>query len=504
MHSLTFNKMSKAYNGVPALSDVSLTLFGGRVHALIGENGAGKSTLIKLIAGVVSADHLTVEKDRKTVVLNSAQDAHNAGFRFIHQELNIIPQVSVAENILLGRRFPRRFGLAINWRELRAMARAALAFLGATHIDVRAMAGDLSAGDKMLIKIAAALVADAGAYANLYVLDEPTAALTGEESELLFAVIERLKSAGAAVLYVSHRIDEVLRICDDVTVLRDGRHVLTDQLHNVSKDQLIHAMTGRDVKDAYPPRASTIKSGVVAQVSDVRTSTLTDLNFSLYAGEILGVAGLSGAGQSQLLELFMGLGRVQSGIVQVMGNKAPQNPAEAWSKGMAYLPKERRADGLMLHMPIRANIVIPHLGKYGFRAKKRLEKRDAVLMSGKMRIKYDSIEQPVGQLSGGNQQKVVFARALHGDPKLLLLDEPTRGVDVGAKFDIYTTVRDLSAKGCAIILTSSDLPEMLGMCDRILVLQNGYQTNVLDSHTLTTAGLLTHFYATRAKDVEQC
>lgn len=499
MQSLTFKNMSKAYNGVPALSDVTLSLSGGRVHALMGENGAGKSTLIKIIAGVVKADGLMVEQNGRAIKVSSASDAQAAGFRFIHQELNIVPQVSVAENILLGRRYPCRFGIAVDWPKVRAKAQAALSFIGADHIDAGAFAGDLSAGDRMLIKIAAAFVAEVNTQAYLYVLDEPTAALTGEESEMLFAVIARLKSKGAAVLYVSHRIDEVLHICDDVTVLRDGLHVSTSLVQDVSKDQIIHAMTGRNVKDAYPPRNSDKGAAVVARVTNASTATLSNLNFTLLAGEILGIAGLSDAGQSQLLEIFLGIGRVRSGQASCLNSAMPKDPAQAWAKGIAYLPKERRAEGLMLDMPIRANIVMPHLGGYGLRAKKGREKHDAILMSAKMRIKYDDIEQPVGQLSGGNQQKVVFARALHGNPKLLLLNEPTRGVDVGAKFDIYSTVRELSAQGCAMILTSSDLPEMLGMCDRILVLQDGRQTELLDSTTLTPAALLTHFYASDAE-----
>lgn len=501
MQRLTFKNMSKAYNGVPALSDVTLVLTSGRVHALMGENGAGKSTLIKLIAGVVPADSLKVEKDGGTLQLKSTEDAQNADFRFIHQELNIVPQVSVAENILLGRRFPRRFGMAINWPVVRARAQAALFFLGADHIDVRMLAGDLSAGDQMLIKIAAAFVTDRDTdhQADLYVLDEPTAALTGEESELLFDVIARLTSTGAAVLYVSHRIDEVLRICDDVTVLRDGRHVSSRPVSDTTKDQIIHEMTGRDVKDAYPPRLTDHATDVTAALSNVATATLTNLNFELRAGEVLGIAGLSQSGQTELLEIFMGLNFVQSGQAHFCGDAMPQYPAQAWTKGAAYLPKERRTEGLMLNMPISSNIVAPHLGQYGVWAQKKRERRDAVAMGSKMRMKYDHIDQAVGQLSGGNQQKVLFARALHGNPKLLLLNEPTRGVDIGAKFDIYQTVRELSARGVAVILTSSDLPEMLGMCDRILVLQNGIQTDVLETEGLTSAALLSHFYTPDAK-----
>jgi ribose transport system ATP-binding protein len=501
MQSLTFKNMSKAYNGVPALLDVTLALTGGRVHALMGENGAGKSTLIKLIAGAVHADNLAVNKDGAEIPLRSAQDAQNADFRFIHQELNIVPQVSVAENILLGRRFPRRLGIAINWSAVRARAQAALTFLGANHIDVRMLAGDLSAGDQMLVKIAAALVTDPDTdhQADLYVLDEPTAALTGEESELLFNVIARLASTGAGVLYVSHRIDEVLRICDDVTVLRDGRHVSSGPVADTTKEQIIHQMTGRDVQDAYPPRVTAWSSDVTAALSNVATATLTNLNFEIHAGEILGIAGLSGAGQTELLEILMGLNPVQSGHAHFCEYALPQSPAQAWARGIAYLPKERRTEGLMLNMPIRSNIVAPHLGQYGVMAQKTRERSDAAAMSTKMRMKYDHIDQTVGQLSGGNQQKVLFARALHGNPKLLLLNEPTRGVDIGAKFDIYQTVRTLSADGGAVIITSSDLPEMLGMCDRILVLQNGEQTNLVTCEGLTSATLLSHFYASDAE-----
>jgi ribose transport system ATP-binding protein len=489
MHSLTFRQMSKAYDGLSALSDVTLTLTGGRVHALMGENGAGKSTLIKLIAGVVRADSLTVEKDGAPVPLASPGDAHAAGFRFIHQELNMVPQVSVAENVLLGRPLPRRFGVAVHWPRVRAMATQALAFLGASHIDVRALAGELSAGDRMLVKIAAALVADAGAEADLYVLDEPTAALTAEESRMLFAVIARLTARGAAVLYVSHRIDEVMAICDDVTVLRDGRHVLTEPVAGMTKDRLIHAMTGRDVKDAYPPRRQPVGAEVVAEVRGA-SGHLAGLEFTLRAGEILGVAGLAEAGQSRLLGLFMGLEPWRTGRAQVLGRALPKGPAEAWAMGIACLPKERRAEGLMLDLSIRANVLLPHLGAYGLRAMAGAERRDAAGMAARMRVKCETVDQPVGQLSGGNQQKVVFARALQGNPRLLLLDEPTRGVDVGAKFDIYSTVREVSAQGCAILMTSSDLPEMLGMCDRIIVLRNGVQAGIVEAEGLSSADLL--------------
>ncbi|OAN78411.1 hypothetical protein A8B78_13170 [Jannaschia sp. EhC01] len=493
MSLISLEHLSKSYAGVPALSDVSLALRGGRVHALMGENGAGKSTLIKLLAGVVRADRMQVTRDGAPVPLTHAQHAHAAGFRFIHQELNIVPQISVAENILLGQRLPRRFGLAVDWRAVRAAASEALATLGADHIDVRTLAGDLPAGEKMLTKIAAALVSD-GAAPSLYVLDEPTAALTGAESEMLFDVIARLKARGAAVLYVSHRLDEVLRICDDVTVLRDGHHVSTGPVAGTSKAQIIHDMTGREGTDTYPARATAIGDKVVARVRNVGTKRLVGLNFDLREGEILGVTGLSEAGQSQFLQMFLGQERVVTGEATFHGAPVPRSPARAWEAGVAYIPRERRAEALMLDRSIRDNIVLPHLRDYGALANKRAETRDARDLASKTRLKCDGPDQPVGQLSGGNQQKVVFARALHGTPKLLLLDEPTRGVDVGAKYDIYSLVRALSAKGCPVILTSSDLPEVLGMCDRILVLQGGRQAHLLQAEGLHSSDLLSFFY----------
>ncbi|MEL7215127.1 MAG: ATP-binding cassette domain-containing protein, partial [Pseudomonadota bacterium] len=307
MQALTFQDMHKAYGGVPALKGAGLTLRAGQVHALMGENGAGKSTLIKLIAGVVPADRMRVERDGVPLTIDSAVAAQRAGFRVIHQELNIVPQVSVAENMLLGRTFPRRFGLAIEWRAVYARAEAALEALGADHIDVRALAGTLSTGDQMLMKIAAALVSDpvTDDIATLYVLDEPTAALTGEEAEMLFAVIARLTATGAAVLYVSHRLGEVLRICDQITVLRDGRLISTGPIAETDKARIIREMTGRDVADAYPPRTSqpspaheATPAPAILKCHNARTNRLSELTFEVPPREVLGIAGRAGAGQT--------------------------------------------------------------------------------------------------------------------------------------------------------------------------------------------------------------
>ena len=496
---IAFRNLSKSYAGVPALSGVDLDLRAGEVHALMGENGAGKSTLIKLVAGVVRADAMSVQIDGRAVSLTSAKDASMAGFRFIHQELNIIPQLSAAENILLGRRFPRRFGFAVDWRTLNARATQALAMLGVRHIAVDQQAGVLPSGDKMLIKIASALVLDGAAGAVLYVFDEPTAALTATESEKLFAVIRLLKQRGAAILYISHRMTEVMQICDRVTVLRDGKKVLSQEMQQTSGPEIIAAMTGRDVQHAHPPRCSPIGAKVVCAAENVTTRNLTGLNFTLHEGEVLGVAGLADAGQSHVLQAFLGLQRATQGSLILRNAPVPLSPAKAWARGVAYVPRERRADGVMLHRAIRDNVMLPHLVPIGLLANRRRETAQTKRLATKVSLKSTGPAQSVWQLSGGNQQKVVFARALGGNPQLLLLDEPTRGVDVGAKFDIYTLIRDLSAQGCAVIIASSDLAELLGICDRILILQNGKQSEIIPTDGLTMADLLARFYDAKSQ-----
>ena len=499
MNRLSLIGLSKSYGGVAALRDVSLHLAAGRVHALMGENGAGKSTLIKLIAGVVPADAMVIARDGARVAMRNATEATRAGFRFIHQELNIVPQLSVAENILLGRPAPRRLGVLVDWRRLQDRARAALTVLGAEHIDVTVQAGDLATGERMLMRIAAALVAEPGEMPPcLYVLDEPTAALTAAESEKIFDVITRLASQGAAVLYVSHRMDEVMRICDDVSVLRDGAHVMTAPIADTPRAVIIEAMTGRPVNDAVQHRQSAPGETVACAAEGLTTQRLRDIGFTLRAGEILGVAGLDAAGQSDLLRVILGATRLTSGRLAVLGSSQPVSPVQAWARGVAYVPRERRAEGLMLGMAVRANTLLPHLRDYGAFARKRLEAARTRALAAQVRLRFQGPEQAVGHLSGGNQQKVVFARAIAGNPRLLLLEEPTRGVDVGARAEIHALIRDLSAQGCAVLLASSDLPELIGLCDRILILQDGRQAALFDRSGLTASELLARIYSPKA------
>ncbi|WP_419910499.1 sugar ABC transporter ATP-binding protein [Hoeflea sp.] len=498
MHTLSIRNLSKSFAGSPALIDVDLELRGGEIHALMGENGAGKSTLIRILAGVESADTLVAKKDGRTVPLNSAQYAYDAGFRFIHQELNIVPQLSAAENISLGLPYPMRFGVAVDWRKLNDRARQALSRLGVSHIDTRWQAARFNTGDQMLIKIASCLVDAEGRTADLYVFDEPTAALTGEESEKLFQVIAGLRDSGAAVLYVSHRMNEVMRICDRVTVLRDGRKVLSAPVAETGKEEIIVAMTGRSVAEIYPPRSSAIGETVVYAASSVRTDTVSDIDFELRAGEILGVAGLANAGQSEVLRIVMGLAELREGQLSLGHRPAPTTPSDAWAAGIAYIPKERRREGLMLQMPVCDNAVLPHLDdlrRMAFLANRRAELASAQRTANDVKLKAAGLLQSVYQLSGGNQQKVLFARALGKTPAVLVLDEPTRGVDIGAKFDIYSLVRALSEAGCPVIMTSTDLSETLGMCDRVLIMRDGAQQAIIDAEGLAPADLLGRIYA---------
>jgi ABC-type sugar transport system ATPase subunit len=492
MH-LSLTDLHKSYGGAPALSGVSLELRGGEVHALMGENGAGKSTLIRVLAGLTPADRMRATLDGQPLPLGSPADAARAGFRFVHQELNIAPTLTVAENVFLGRRPPRRMGVAVDWRRLNDAAAEALARFGVTHIDPRVKAGRLGTGDRMLMRLASLL---AGGDARLFVLDEPTASLTHAESERLFRVIGELKAAGAAILYVSHRLDEVMELSDRVTVLRDGRDVLSAPLGDTDRGAVIRAMTGRDLAPVDRPETALLGRAVVCRLEGVAAGRLRDLSLELREGEVLGLAGLENAGQSEVLRLLMGdLGRA-TGSAEVLDEPLPRSVREAWSRGLALVPRERRREGLMLGRSITANTVLPHLRRLSVLglARARAEARGAEGMAEALRLRRRSLSQPVRQLSGGNQQKVVFARAILAEPRLLLLDEPTRGVDVGARADIHAAVRALAARGTGVIVASSDLPELLALSDRILVLRDGRPVALAEARGLDPAGLLSMIY----------
>ena len=498
MQALSISGLDKRYGPVRVLKGVDLSLQAGEVHALMGENGAGKSTLIKVLAGLVQADAKTLTADGVERRLSGPADAAALGLRFVHQELNIVPSLSVAENILLSRQTPRKWGIGVDWKALRERADTALARFGIDHIDVNARAGTLSTGDRMLMVLAGLLASDDIA-PSIFVMDEPTAALTHAEADRLFSVIEELKGRGAGILYVSHRMAEVVEIADRVTVLRDGQVALSCPMVETSKNGIIEAMTGQPVADAYPQRPEGTAPGreTVLDVSGLSVGIVRDIAFSLRRGEILGIAGLEGAGQSDILRALLGDLRPEAGRVRLGAERGPRSAAEGWSKGIAYVPRERRREGLMLGRGIAPNVVLPHLGRlsrWGLWSRGKTERAEAAARGREVRLKYDRLGQSAATLSGGNQQKVVFARAVAGTPRLALLDEPTRGVDVGARADIYGMIRRLSSAGTSVVMASSDLPELIGMSDRILILSGGRQAGVVDTANLTPARLLAMVY----------
>jgi len=499
MTALDLDSLSRRYGAVQALDAVSLRIASGEVHALMGENGAGKSTLIKLMAGLEAPDNGAIRQDGAPLALGSAADAHAAGLRFIHQELHAVPALSVAENMHLNHRYPQRFGL-VNWRALNRSAAQALARLGLTHIDPAQPMARLGAGDQMLVRIAATLIEDGAAPPWLYVMDEPTAALTGVEAEALFAVIGDLRTAGAGVLYVSHRMAEVMRLSDRVSVLRDGKLISSTPMADTDERAIIHDMTGRDLSALFPPRSGAVRTDrAVLELRGVSAGPLRRISLAVGAGEILGVAGLAGAGRGALLRALIGALPLTEGSVLLDGRALPMGaPARIWARGLAYVPRERRSEGLMMLRSIAENVTLPHLAHLSHGSaflNRRAEGRMVSDYGTEVRLKSVAARQAVSELSGGNQQKVLFARALAGRPKVLLLDEPTRGVDVGAKFDIYRLVRRLADEGLCVILASTDLPELLGLADRIAVLQEGHLADILDAQGLTEAALLERCYA---------
>ncbi len=493
MRHLVLEGVAKAYGATLALRSASVSLQGGEIHALMGENGAGKSTLIRVLAGLERADAGQLTLDGVALRLTGPQDAAAAGLRFLHQEVQVVPGLSVAENMHLAHPLPQRWGL-VDWRRLYRAAGVALGQLGIGHIDPRAGMAGLGPGDRMLVRIAATVIAGEGPEPWLYVLDEPTAALTQPEAERLFAVIGRLVARGAGVLYVSHRMDEVMRLADRVTVLRDGALVSTVDRAAMDRDRIIFDMTGRELGTLFPARSG-VTGAVVLEVEAMCAPPLAAVTLAVRAGEVLGLAGLSGSGRNALLKALIGA-VPRRGRVLVDGVAVAATPEAAWAAGMAYVPRDRRAEGVMLREGLGRTVVLPHLralSRAGF-LDHAAQRRVVADRAAKVRLKARGASQPVAELSGGNQQKVLFSRALAGWPRVLLLDEPTRGVDVAAKADIYALIRGLADQGVAVIVASSDLPELIGLCDRIALLQAGRIAREMAAEALTEAALLAAIY----------
>lgn len=468
---LTVTHLTKSYSGVRALTDASIDVRAGEIHALVGENGAGKSTLVRILTGATPPDAGEVQVSGQRVTTFTPAEARRLGVVAIHQHPALFPDLSVAENLALG---VERGGLLsrVDWSRRRANAREALARVGA-DVDVDREARSLSLPEQQLVEMARALSVKAG----LLILDEPTASLTPREVDRLFTLLHELRSAGVAIIYISHRLEELPRLADRVTVLRDGRTVDTRPMAEVDAPTLIRLMVGREVASVFPRREVAIGEPVL-EVEGLSSSEagVRDVTFAVARGEIVGLAGLVGAGRTELARVLFGLARRDRGTVRLAGRPfAPQSPADAIAAGLAYLPEDRRRHGVVLDLPVASNLTLAALGAVsrGGWLDARAERATASRLVDALGVKTASLDTPVRLLSGGNQQKVALGRWLVRVPDVLVLDEPTQGVDVGAKAEIHRIIGELAAKGLGVVLISSELPEILGISDRVLVMRQG-------------------------------
>lgn len=467
---LKLENIKKVFPGVKALDDVRFELRKGEVHALCGENGAGKSTLVKIISGAQKYTSGSMFFEGRSVCYSSTEEAQHQGISMIYQEFNLIPFQSIGENIFLGR-YPVKNGF-IDWKRMMEDSRKILKRVG-LDIDPRKNISQISVAEAQMVEIAKCLSMDS----KVIIMDEPTAALTDEEIKYLYDIIENLKKQGISIIYISHHLEEIFAICDRITVLRDGRYIKTMNVDDTDYNELVGLMVGKELTNMYPARNYTA-SEVIMDVRNVTYKTaVKNINFKLYKGEILGIAGLLGSGNIKLAKLLFGAyNKDYTGEILISGRKARiQKPLDAIKYGISLVPDDRKYEGLVLIRNIKENISIASLGsisKFSFIN----TSKEAKKISGQIKnlgIRVSSNEQITGNLSGGNQQKVVFAKMLETIPKILILAEPTRGVDVGAKAEIYRIMHELTLKGISIILVSSELPELTGMSDRILVMREG-------------------------------
>ena len=459
--------LEKSFFGVPVLKDVSIRLFPGEVHGLVGENGAGKSTLMKILAGVYLRDAGEVTFQGESVSYSHPIQAMRAGVATVYQEFNLLPERSVAENVFLGRE-PRNGGFVDNRKMVSATA-TLLAELGIDFIDPNAAVRTLSVAEQQIVEITKALSFDA----RIISMDEPTAALADNEVELLYGIIERLKARGVAILYVSHRLKEIFDLCDTITVLKDGALVSSGPASDLSTDDLVRRMVGRSISTYFPaPLDGTAPGEIRLSIRGGGNAYISDIDLDLRAGEIVGVAGLQGSGRTELAESIFGAVPLTRGAIAIDGASIVMNsPRRAVKAGIALVTEDRKAQGLVLNQSVLDNALLVIRSVFSSRAKTVRQRIPGVLSS--LQVSSRGLDQEVQYLSGGNQQKVVLAKWLATEPRIVVLDEPTRGIDVGAKIAVYELMRQLAKNGVAILMISSELPEVIGMSDRILVMRDG-------------------------------
>ncbi|MCG8398668.1 sugar ABC transporter ATP-binding protein [Bacillus atrophaeus] len=485
---IDMNDIHKAFGKNQVLSGVSFNLNPGEVHALMGENGAGKSTLMNLLTGLHGLDKGSIRINGKETYFSNPKEAEQSGIAFIHQELNIWPEMTVLENLFIGKEMTSKLGI-LNTKKMKALAKKQLEKLSVS-LSLHQEAGKCSVGQQQMIEIAKALMTKA----EVIIMDEPTAALTEREITKLFEVIASLKKDGVSIVYISHRMEEIFTICDRITIMRDGKTVNTANIPETSFDEVVKKMVGRELTDRYPQRRPEL-GDIVLEVRDAsKKSSFEHVSFHVRSGEIVGVSGLMGAGRTEIMRALFGIDRLDSGEIWLAGEKTNiKNPNDAVKKGLGFITENRKDEGLLLDTSIRENIALPSLTSFspkGVIDQKR-EASFVELLIKRLTIKTASPETHARNLSGGNQQKVVIAKWIGIGPKVLILDEPTRGVDVGAKREIYTLMNELTDRGVAIIMVSSELPEIIGMSDRIIVVHEGKISGEVASREATQERIMT-------------
>lgn len=478
----------KSFGANKVLGGVNLHVRPGEVHALMGENGAGKSTLMNILTGIHRADAGTIMVDGKEVTFKNNKDAEEHGIAFIHQELNIWPNLSVLENLFLMNQPKTRFG-TIDFKKMREMAEAKCQEIG-IDLPLDEIAGECSVGQQQMTEITRSLMLDA----KTVIMDEPTAALTERETDRLFEVMKKLKNKGVSIIYISHRMEEVFANCDTITVMRDGQTISSRPTEETNMDQIVGDMVGRVMSEYYPARTNVPGDEIFRVEGFTQPGVFRDISFNLRKGEILGVAGLMGAGRTEIMRAIFGVDPHESGKLYFEGKEIHiKNPRDAIRHGFGFITENRKTEGLILDFSIERNIALPGEERLAqshvINDKKEFDFSSE--LSKRLGVKAQDINLPASTLSGGNQQKVVIAKWVGMHPKLLILDEPTRGIDIGAKKDIYDLMNELTAKGVSIIMVSSELPEVIGMSDRILVIHEGRAAGIVEHKDATQTRIMT-------------
>lgn len=480
--------INKSFGSNQVLKDAGFVLKDGEVHALMGENGAGKSTLMKILTGVYTKDSGTVRIDGEEVNFKSPQEAEKAGIVFIYQELNVLFDLTVEENLFMGKEITKKFGIC-DKKAMHNRAQEIMDKMG-VQIPIEAVMSDLSVGQQQMVEICKALMVDA----KVIIMDEPTAALTERETENLFKVMKALRKKGVSIVYISHRMEEIFALCDRITILRDGSYIGTENISEIDMDGVVRMMIGREIGERFPKRDVKIGDVVLKVEGLSKDNVFHDVSFDVRAGEVLGVAGLMGAGRTEIMQAIFGSISKNHGHIYIDGDKVSiKNPGQAIAAGIGFITEDRKTEGLLLEKSIAENIEIANLKKVSNKGILSKTKQKELVQKGieDFKIKCFGSWHECNNLSGGNQQKVVLAKWVATNPKILILDEPTRGVDIGAKKEIYNVINQMAAQGVAVIMVSSELPEVLGMSDRIMVVREGEVRGILDGKTADQEKIMT-------------